>query len=148
MQARDLMSANVRTVSADATVGDAARMMLEHNVSCLPVVNQDDRLVGILTHADFGLSPRFLPLADNIYSIMGNTTTPQHFAEVARRVSSKLVKDVMHHPVTTVQEDTPTVEVVGLMLRREIHRMPVMQGDRLVGIITRHDLLKFFFDQS
>ena len=148
MQARDLMSENVRTVSDDATVGDAARLMLQHNVSCLPVVNQDNRLVGILTHSDFGLSPRFVPLADNVYSLMGAATTPRHVAEIARQVSSKLVKDVMHRPVTTVQEGASSAEVVGLMLQREIHRMPVMRGDQLVGIITRHDFLKLFFDQS
>ena len=144
MLARDLMSGDVRTISPDATVGDAARLMLEHNVSCLPVVNDENRLVGILTHTDFGLHPRFVPLADNVYTLLGSATTPAHVAEVAQTVSRLLIKDVMHRPVTTVAEDDSSVDVVQLMLRRGIHRVPVMRGQDLVGIITRHDFLKLF----
>ncbi|MFH1141895.1 MAG: CBS domain-containing protein, partial [Chloroflexota bacterium] len=52
------------------------------------------------------------------------------------------VKDVMEHPVVTVEEDTPTAQVAETMLNKRIHRLPVMRGQELVGIITRHDLLK------
>ena len=100
--------------------------------------------MGILTHTDFGLHPKFLPLADNVYSLLGAATTTQHVAEVAQQVKSRPIKDVMHRPVSTVEEDTSTVEVVRTMLQRSIHRVPVMRGDQLVGIITRHDFLKLF----
>jgi len=116
--------------------------MLENNVSCLPVVDEQGHLVGVLTHTDFGLHPKFRPLADNIYSLLGASTTPQHIQEVSRSVRGTLVKEVMHHPVTTVKEDTPIAEVMQLMLRQGIHRLPVMRDGRLVGIITRHDFLK------
>jgi CBS domain-containing protein len=144
MQARDLMCASVITIRPDAMVGEAARLMLERNISCLPVVDDQDQLVGILTHTDFGLHPKYQPLAENLYSLLGSSTTPHHIEEVSRKVSSRLVKDVMRHPVITVQEDASIEEVTQLMLRQEIHRLPVMQGSQLVGIITRHDFLKLF----
>ncbi|HEU0020114.1 MAG TPA: CBS domain-containing protein [Dehalococcoidia bacterium] len=142
MLARDLMSPSVITVHPQATVGEAARLMLENNVSCLPVVDDQGRLVGLLTHTDFGLHPKFRPLADNIYSLFGASTSPKHIQEVSQKVSGKLVKDVMHHPVTTVNEDTPIAEAMRLMLNQGIHRLPVMADGHLVGVITRHDFLK------
>jgi CBS domain-containing protein len=144
MQARDLMTASVITIRPDDTVGEAARLMLERNISCLPVVDESGQLVGILTHTDFGLHPKYQPLVDNLYSLLGSSTTPQHIEEVSQKVSSKLAKDVMNHPVITVQEDASIEEVTELMLRQEIHRLPVMRGSQLVGIITSHDFLKLF----
>ena len=142
MQARDLMCASVITIRPDAMVGEAARLMLERNISCLPVVDDQDQLVGILTHTDFGLHPKYQPLAENVYSLLGAAMTPQHIEEVSRKVSSKLVKDVMRHPVITVQEDSSIAAVTELMLRREIHRLPVLRGSQLASIITNHDFLK------
>lgn len=142
MQARDLMSTPVVTILPDATIGAAARVMLERGTSCLAVVDDQDHLVGILTHTDFGLHPRFRPLTENVYSLLGSSATPQHIREVSHTVSNKLVKDVMHHPVTTVKEDTPIEEITQLMLDQGIHRVPVVRDSHVVGIITRHDFLK------
>ncbi|MDA1218616.1 MAG: CBS domain-containing protein [Chloroflexi bacterium] len=142
MLARDLMSSSVITVQTQATVGDAAKLMLENNVSCLPVVDVQGHLEGLLTHTDFGLHPRFRPLADNIFSLLGTSASPKHIEEISKTVRGKLVKDVMHHPVTTVKEDTPISDVMQLMLNQGIHRLPVMKDGHMVGIITRHDFLK------
>lgn len=62
--------------------------------------------------------------------------------KVALDLRSKLVKDVMRHHVFTVQEDTPVAQVVELMVNQRVNRLPIMRGKQLVGIITRHDLLK------
>jgi CBS domain-containing protein len=142
MQARDLMTTSVVTIQPDATVGEAAQLMLERTISCLPVVDEQGHLVGILTHTDFGLHPKYYPLAENVYSLLGAAITPQHIEEVSRKVSSKRVRDVMRHPVITVHEDASIAEVTELMLRREIHRLPVLRGSHLAGIITSHDFLK------
>ena len=74
------MTAPVITVNPAATVGDAARLMLEHNVSVLPVLDAQEKLAGILTHTDFGLNPRYRPLANNIY----NPLRRQHRAPTYR----------------------------------------------------------------
>jgi CBS-domain-containing membrane protein len=88
MLARHLMTASVVTIQPDATVGEAAQLMLEHNISCLPVLDEQDHLVGILTHTDFGLHPKYHPLAENVYSLLGTTTTSQHIEEVSRQKST------------------------------------------------------------
>ena len=142
MNANELMSAPPVTIGPEETVADAARCMLNENVSCLPVVDGDNKVVGILTHTDFGLHPRFRPLADNVYSLLGSSVSPRHIADVSQRVGSKLVRDVMPRRVFAVAGDTPIEKVVELMLRQGIHRVPVTEDERLVGVITRHDFLK------
>ena len=142
MFAKDLMTSPVVTIREDATVAEAARLMLERDISALPVLNDGGQVVGILTHTDFGLSPRFRPLIENVYSLLGSTTTPRHLEETAHRVGGKLVRDVMRRNVVTAQQDTDVEQVAQVMMRYQIHRLPIMDGDELVGIITRHDMLK------
>ncbi len=137
MLAKDLMSSPVVTVDPGHTVGSAARMMLEHNVSALPVVDDRGRLVGILTHSDFGMHPRYLP-----HSAMGSMTSPQHIEEVSRRMRNKLVRDVMETHLFTTGVDDSVAHMTELMLRHSIRRLPVLDGGTLVGIVTRHDFLK------
>ena len=146
MQAKDLMTAPAITINDDATVEDAARLLLERNLSCLPVVDGQGRLVGILTHSDFGLHHRFMPLAGNLYTLMDSWANPDQLEEASREVRSKKVRDVMKKPVTTVQEDAPIAEMARLMATKNIHRFPVMRGTELMGIVTRHDLLKLLID--
>ena len=142
MFARDIMTTPVITIKEDATVGEAARLMLDKDVSVLPVLNRDDRLVGILTHSDFGLSPKFRPLVDNVYSLLGASTTTHHLEETARRVGSKRVGDVMRRHIITVHQDDGVEHVARVMMRSQVRRLPVVDGGKLVGIITRHDFLK------
>lgn len=142
MNVREIMTSPVITIKVDATVGEAARIILERGTSCLPVVDDHGRLVGILTHTDFGFHKRFLPMSDHLYTLMGSWVNPETLEEVARTVSSRKVKEVMSHPVVTVQEETSVAEVADLMLRRNISSLPVMRGKELIGIVTRHDLVK------
>lgn len=142
MLARDLMTSPVITIQQDASVADAAKLMLERDVSALPVLNDSGRLAGILTHSDFGLSPKFRPLVENIYSLLGSTTTPEHLEETAHQVGTRQVREVMRRNIITVNEDASIEHIARLMLRSQIHRLPVVADGKLVGIVTRHDFLK------
>ena len=73
---------------------------------------------------------------------MGSFVTPETLEEVARDVSRKKVRDVMSHPVITIQEEAPVAAVADLMLQRSVSRLPVMRGKEMIGIITRHDFVK------
>lgn len=142
MIARDLMTSPVVTIHEDSTVLEAARLMLNRDVSVLPVLDASDRLVGILTHSDFGLSPKYRPLVDNIYSLLGASSTPQHLEETAHRVGSKRVGDVMRRHLITASPEDSVEHITRQMLRFQIRRLPVVDDGKLVGIITRHDFLK------
>ena len=133
MIAKDLMTTPVITIEETSTVETAARLMLDQDISSLPVLNRR-RESGrdILTHSDFGLSPKFRPLMDNVFSLLGSTTTPRHLEETANKVGGKLVRDVMRRHVITASQDTDMEHIAQLMLRANIHRLPI-SGRRRPG---------------
>lgn len=137
----DVMAHNVLTLMPGHSVKHAAQMMLDHKVSGVPVIDGDGRLVGILTEGDllrrveFGLgAPR------------GDAWARANWAEGnARdfvRSHSWRVGDVMSTPVATVSEQMPLSEVAILLGTRGIKRLPVVRDGKLVGIVSRADLLK------
>lgn len=142
MNVGEIMTSPVVTISDDATVGEAAQIILQRSVSCLPVLDGNGVLAGILTHTDFGFHHKFLPMADHLYTLMGSWVSPDTLEEVAREVSTKQVRDVMSKPVLTVRIDDEIAGVADLMVRNNINRFPVLKGDELVGIVTRHDFIK------
>ena len=142
MTVREIMTSRVITVGMDATIGEAADLMVQHNTSCLPVVDDQGKLVGILTHADFGFHKRFLPFASHLYTLMGKWVTPATLERVAKEVSSRLVRDVMTKPVITTTEDTSLADVAEVFMARRVNRLPVLRDGELVGIITKHDFVK------
>ena len=144
MLAREIMTSPVITIGIDRTIGDAAELMLRREVSCLPVINETGAPVGMLTHADFVLHPKFMPMGGEVHTLFGTLTTPETSEELARYLQTRPLKDVMHSPVITIKEDSSFADAVTVMLREKVSRIPVMSKDELLGIITRHDLLKLF----
>lgn len=141
MKARDVMSQAVISVPPDATVEAALRLMVEKNISGLPVIDAAGQLVGIVSEGDFlrraelGTQPR---QPRWIEFLMG----PGALAEQYVRASGRKVGEIMTAPVRSVAEDTPLDDVVMLMERHHIKRVPVIRGERPVGIITRANLIR------
>jgi len=140
MNVRDIMTRRVVSVLPDDSVFDAARLMLEKKISGLPVVDDLGNLIGVVTEGDFmrraeigtkRQRPRWVEF------FMG----PGRLADEYVRFSGRKVSDVMTHDVHTVAPDTPLSDVVRLMERHNIKRVPVVDGTKLAGIITRANLL-------
>jgi CBS domain-containing protein len=141
MQAKDIMSREVVTVAADETVVQAAQAMLQRRFSGLPVVDAAGALVGIVTEGDFLRRVETGTLRRRpqwIEFLMGSGQQAAEYTQAAGRV----VRDVMTRDVCTVNEDTPVQEIVDLMERHHVKRLPVMRGSELVGIVTRQDLVR------
>ena len=95
MNANQVMSRPVTTIGPHDTVEKAASLMLESNSSCLPVLDKHGKLIGILTHTDFGFHRKFFPMADHLYTLMGSWVTLKTLEDVAKEVSKKTVSEVM-----------------------------------------------------
>jgi CBS domain-containing protein len=140
MKASEVMTRNVLTVGRETPVADAIRVMLDNNVSGLPVLD-NGKVVGIVTEGDLlrrgetGTErhrPRWLEI------LMG----PGRMAGEYVRTHGRKVEGIMTTDVISVAGDTPLDEVVGLMERRRIKRVPVIEGDVLIGVVSRLDLLR------
>jgi CBS domain-containing protein len=119
MQLKDIMTTQVRVISADATVQDAAKKLDDENVGALPVCD-GDRMIGIVTDRDI---------------VIRSTSAGQEPGKVA-------VRDVMTAPVTYGFDDQSIEEAAAIMKQNYIRRLPVLDRDhRLVGMVTADDLM-------
>ncbi len=140
MKVADVMTTRAITVRPETSVGDAARLMLQDGISGLPVVDAAGTVVGIVTEGDLlrraetgteRRRPRWLEF------LIG----PGRLAEEYVRAHSRRVEEVMTTDVVTVSPDTVLEDVVALMERRRIKRLPVLEEGHLVGIVSRANLL-------
>jgi CBS domain-containing protein len=141
MRAHQIMSKDVITIGPDASIVDAAKLMLDHHISGLPVVDKEQKLIGIMSEGDFlrrseigtqRRRPRWLQF------FVGPNREAGEFV----RQSGRKVEDIMTRDPVTVSEDTSLEELVSTMEKHDVKRLPVIRGERLVGIVTRANLLQ------
>jgi CBS domain-containing protein len=140
MRARDVMTRNVISVAANETVVNAARIMLQNRISGLPVVDADGDLVGIVTEGDF-LRRGELGTERRRPKWLEFLPGPGRMAEEYVHASGRKVEDVMTSEPATVAEDDALGTVVQLMKCRRIKRLPVLRDGRIVGIVSRANLM-------
>ena len=140
MQAGDVMTRKVISVSPDATVLQAAREMLQHHISGLPVIDKAGNLVGILSEGDF-LRRQEVRTQRRRSRWLEFLMGPGKIAAEYTHSHGSKVAEVMTTDVYTVSEDAPLEEIVELMERRRIKRVPVLRGKKIAGIVTRSNIM-------
>jgi CBS domain-containing protein len=115
MIARDIMTRRVYTISPEAGVQEVAQLLSGKSISGVPVIDEEGRIIGIVTEADI-------------------------IAKVDR--AGLRVADIMSPEVLVVSEETPVGEIARLLTERKIKRVPVMQDGKLVGIVSRADIIE------
>ena len=134
LTARDLMTTPVVTTSPDATLGEVAETMLQHGISCLPVVDSRGSLVGVITQTDFVPRERHLPFSEeSFFSLLGDWVSKKAPANDYRSLAPRPVREVMSRPVVTLDVNATVGEVTQTMYRRNMRRLPVLQEARSWG---------------
>jgi CBS domain-containing protein len=140
MKASDVMMSAVISADPDATVLQAARYMLQHHISGLPVIDKTGKLVGILSEGDF-LRRRETQTERRRSRWLEFLMGPGKMAAEYTHSHGNKVAEVMTTSVRTVNEDTALEDIVELMERHRIKRVPVLHGNKVVGIVTRSNLM-------
>ena len=140
MKAKDVMTGNVISIEPDQTVLQAARLMLQHHISGLPVVDAGGQLVGILSEGDF-LRRRETQTERRRSRWLEFLMGPGKIAAEYTRSHGSKVGEVMTPDVRTVDEETPIEDIVELMERHRVKRVPVMRAGKMVGMVTRSNLM-------
>jgi len=140
MRAEELMTREVVTVFPDATLEAAARLMVEHGVTGLPVLSRAGVVVGVVSDGDIAL-PRRRQRADPWWRRMLEDWVGREHARCACPLPTR-VADVMSTPAVTVHPDLHILLVGAVLEHRGIRRLPVVEQGRLVGIVTRADLVR------
>ena len=140
MIASDVMTRDVITIDPDQTVLQAARLMLQHRISGLPVIDHSGRLVGVLSEGDF-LRRRETKTERRRSRWLEFLMGPGKIASEYTHTHGSKVGEVMSTDVQAVDENASLEDIVELMEHHRIKRVPVMCGQELVGIITRSNLM-------
>ncbi|MBN1681068.1 MAG: CBS domain-containing protein [Anaerolineae bacterium] len=131
MLVKDFMATNPVTLLPETTHRQANEIMKEHNVAHLPVVDKHGKLVGIVVEED-------------MYRSEPTPATTLSIYEIHSLLSKLQIKEIMTHPVYTVAGECSLEEAARIMLQQNIGCLPVMKGDKLIGIITDTDIFEAF----
>lgn len=140
MQASDIMTTEVVTVSQDAVIRDVAKMMFERQISAMPVVDAGGKLVGIISEGDLLRRAELKTERQRpwwLEALAGNAELAKEFVHA----HSRKVADVMTRDVVTASPDMPLAAIADLLEQKHIKRVPVVSGGKLVGIVSRANLL-------
>jgi CBS domain-containing protein len=142
LSVQDLMTRDVVTTSPTTPIKDVAMLLVEHRISGVPVVDEGGRVVGVVSEGDLVVKQgpdavERRPLA----RIFGDSSSTR--AQVAK-ISALTAGDAMSAPAITIGVDTPIAEAASTMTRRRVNRLPVMDGEALVGVISRADIVRVF----
>ncbi len=141
MRANQIMTRNVVVIAADYSVYDAAEIMLNSNISAAPVVDADGKMIGIVSEADLMHRPELgtVPARSWLERLLADDTTG---AKDFIRSHSHRVSDVMTKKVISAGEGTTVQELAALMQRHHVKRIPILREGKLVGIVSRANLLQ------
>ena len=149
-QAREFMTKDVIVVSPDTSIREIARLLLEHTISAVPVVDASGAPIGIVSEGDLidraetdreARRDWWLGLVAE-----GEALAPDFLASLCDPV--KTARDIMSAPVVTIDETTEAVEIVDLLVTHRIKRVPVVRDGRIAGIVSRADILRALAAQA
>lgn len=145
LRVRDIMTAEVISVRPDTSVGRIAQLMDGKAISGMPVVDDDGHVVGIVTDFDLVVRntpidpPPFLPLLEGRIPL----ETEGHFRKRIRHMVGTEARDVMTEDVITIGPDEGVEALAQIMVKRRLNLVPVIEGGRLVGVVSRADVIRW-----
>ncbi len=146
MELRELMTKKVITISQDMTVRDAAKLLLKMRISGLPVVNDQEELVGMITEKDIIAMalPKYVEKLGSLAYVFEMVPFKKTLAEADK----VFVKDIMRKDVVFATLDTTVPEIARTMIVDRIRRIPIIDDKKVVGIIARHDIVNDVFKEA
>ena len=144
MLAKDIMTKDVISVKPDASIRELAELLLAKRISGVPVVDDTGALRGIVSEGDL-MRKEIAPEVPDELCILGAViyyNGLQEYKDAFRKFSAMTAKEIMTEKVLTVKENDDVSKVAKIMLDKHIKRLPVMDGDKLAGIVSRSDIVK------
>lgn len=142
---RDVMTKDVIVFKKDTPVKEAAEQLSKASVGGAPVVDDEGNLIGIVTDGDLIMQdvklhfPTYVQLLDGYIYVPGSL---QRFENEFRKAIGATVKDVMTEEAITTEEDATIEDVATIMVEQDVSRLPVVSDGKLIGIITKGDLVR------
>ncbi len=144
LKAKDIMTVEVKTVSPETEIAQAARLLLSERINGVPVVNKTGELVGILCQSDLIAQQKSIPIP-SLFTLLDGyiplTRLNRLYKEVEKIAATKVDNAMTRNPIT-VTSDTDIEKIAALMVGKNYHTLPVIDGGKLVGIVGKEDVLR------
>ncbi|ABK17884.1 CBS domain-containing protein [Syntrophobacter fumaroxidans] len=144
LRVADIMTRDVISVSPQTEIVQAAKLLLDKHINGLPVIDDRGNLVGILCQSDLIAQQKRFPLP-SVFNLLDSfipLTSPSRFEKEVQKISAVTVGEAMTREPVTVSPDTTIEEVARLMVNKNLHTLPVVDGNKLIGIIGKEDVLR------
>lgn len=144
MKVSQIMTSDVVVAAPDTSVNAIAKLMDARRISGVPVVDREGHVVGIVSELDLIVRnarlepPAFFQLLDGRIPL----ETPAHYKKRLQHMLGTQARDVMSEQVVTIGPDQDAEALADLMVKRRVNPVPVVEGDRLVGIVSRADIIR------
>jgi len=144
LKVRDIMTTDVVTVKTDTTVRELAEIFTTRRIGSVPVVDDGGNLIGIVTQSDLIEQDKSLhiPTVVSLFDWVIYLESEKKFEKELHKVIGQTVGDLYTPKVNTVAPDTPVSEVADIMSSNKLHALPVVEGTKLVGVVSRIDLIR------
>jgi len=144
LTARDIMTKDVITAKPATTIEELARLLVGHKISGVPVVNDDNDLIGIATENDLISQNKSLhiPTVMRLFDAFVMLEMPSRIEKEIKKMAAVSVADIYTKDIITVTEDTSVEDIATLMSDKKVHLIPVVKGKKILGIIGKMDLIK------
>ncbi len=142
--AADIMTREVYSVLEDTDIKTLAKIFVERNVNAMPVVDADGRLVGMVSQTDLVEQdkPLHIPTVISLFDWVIYLESPKNFADEVRKVTARTVGEICSRDIVTCAPDTPVSTVASLMVDNKAHLVPVVDDDRMIGVVARLDIIR------
>jgi CBS domain-containing protein len=143
-RAQDIMTKEVITVTPATTVTELALLLSANNISGAPVLDSSGALLGIVTESDLIDQKKkiHIPTVVTILDSVFYLENPERMEKEMKKIAGSTVNDIYSKNPRTVHEDTLIDEIATIMSEKNVHTLPVMRGNRLVGVIGKRDIIK------
>ena len=144
IKVKDIMSREVITVSPDTEIAQAAKLLLTKRINGVPVVDQSGKLVGILCQSDLIAQQKSIPIP-SLFTLLDGyipLTPMNRLNKEVEKIAATTVDHAMTPNPSTVDPDTDIEKVAVLMVEKNYHTLPVIDGGKLVGIVGKEDVLR------
>lgn len=144
LAAKDVMTKEVVTVTTETTIRELAEIITTHRIGSVPVVDAEGSLIGIVTESDLIEQDKnfHIPTVISLFDWVIYLESEKKFEKELKRMTAATVGDIYTQDVLTVTPDTPVSEIADIMSGRKIHALPVLENGKLVGIVSRIDLVR------
>lgn len=148
--AKDIMTPDPIVVRPETVIQEAARLLLEKNINGIPVVNDNNELVGIICQSDLVAMQRKIPFP-SLFTLLDSLlplNSSSKMEKEIKKIAAAKVEDAMTTHPESVNKNTALEELAEIMVLKKYHTLPVVEGGKLVGVVGKADVLKTLMKQE